>query len=108
MFNPLKFSEMLSQANQMQEEVQRRLAETVVEGSAGAGAVTVTMNGKKELLNMHIEPSAALSLSGGKPDVEMLQDLIVSAVNDAGRRADDVIQSSLQGVLGGLKIPGLT
>ena len=108
MFNPLKFSEMLSQANQMQEEVQRKLAETVVEGSAGAGAVTVTMNGKKQLLKIHIEPSAALSLSGGQPDVEMLQDLVVSAVNDAGRKADEVIQSSLQGVLGGLKIPGLT
>ena len=108
MFNPLKFSEMLSQANQMQEEVQRKLAETVVEGSAGAGAVTVTMNGKKQLLKIHIEPSAALSLSGGKADVEMLQDLVVSAVNDAGRKADEVIQSSLQGVLGGLKIPGLT
>ena len=108
MFNPLKFSEMLSQANQMQEEVQRKLAETVVEGSAGAGAVTVTMNGKKQLLKIHIEPSAALSLSGGQPDVEMLQDLVVSDVNDAGRKADEVIQSSLQGVLGGLKIPGLT
>lgn len=108
MFNPLKLSEMLSQASQMQEEVQRKLAETVVEGSAGAGAVTVTMNGKKQLLKIHIEPSAALSLSGGQPDVEMLEDLVVSAVNDAGRKADEVIQSSLQGVLGGLKIPGLT
>lgn len=108
MFNPLKLSEMLSQANQMQEEVQRRLAETVVEGSAGAGAVSVTMNGKKQILKMHIEPSAALSLSGGKADVEMLEDLVVSAVNDAGRKADEVIQSNLQGVLGGLKIPGLT
>ena len=108
MFNPLKLSEMLSQANQMQEEVQRRLAETVVEGSAGAGAVSVTMNGKKQILKMHIEPSAALSLSGGKADVEMLEDLVVSAVNDAGRKADEVIQSNLQGVLGGLKISGLT
>lgn len=108
MFNPLKFSEMLSQANQLQEEVQRKLAETVVEGSAGAGAISVTMNGKKQLLNVHLEPSAALSLSGGQPDVEMLQDLIVSAVNDAGRKADEVIQASLSGVLGGLKIPGLT
>jgi nucleoid-associated protein EbfC len=108
MFNPLKLSEMLSQANQMQEEVQRKLAETIVEGSAGAGAITVTMNGKKQLLKIHIEPSAALSLSGGQPDVEMLEDLVVSAVNDAGRKADEVIQSSLQGMLGGLKIPGLT
>lgn len=108
MFNPLKFSEMLTQANQMQEEVQRKLTETVVEGSAGGGAVTVTMNGKKQLLKLHIEPSAALSLSGGQPDVEMLEDLVVSAINDAGRKADEILQSSLQGVLGGLKIPGIT
>lgn len=107
MINPLKMAEMLSQANQMQEEVQRKLAQTIVEGSSGGGAVTVSMNGKKELLRIHIDPSAALSLSGGQPDVEMLEDLVVSAVNDAGRRADETIQSSVQGMLGGLKIPGL-
>jgi DNA-binding protein YbaB len=65
------------------------------------------MNGKKELLKLHIEPSAALSLTGGQPDVEMLEDLVVAAVNDAGRKADAAIQSSVQGILGGLKIPGL-
>jgi DNA-binding YbaB/EbfC family protein len=107
MINPLKISEMLSQANQMQEEVQRKLAQTVVEGSAGGGAVTATMNGKKQLLKLHIDASAALSLSGGQPDVEMLEDLVVSAVNDAGNKADEAIQSSMKGMLGGLKIPGL-
>jgi DNA-binding YbaB/EbfC family protein len=108
MINPLKISEMLSQANQMQEEVQRKLEQTVVEGASGGGAVTVTMNGKKQLLKIHIDPSAALSLTGGQPDVEMLEDLIVAAVNDAGHKADDAIQSSLQGMLGGLKLPGLS
>jgi DNA-binding YbaB/EbfC family protein len=107
MINPLKLSEMLSQANQMQEEVQRKLAETIVEGSAGGGAVSATMNGKKQLLKIHIEPSAALSLSSGQPDVEMLEDLVVAAVNDAGRKADEAIQSSVQGLLGGLKLPGI-
>ena len=107
MINPLKISEMLSQANQMQEEVQRKLEQTVVEGSAGGGAVTATMNGKKQLLKIHIEPSAALSLTGGQPDVEMLEDLVVSAVNDAGRKADESIQSNVQNMLGGLKLPGL-
>src|ERR1700734_2306286 len=102
MINPLKLSEMLSQANQMQEEVQRKLAETIVEGSAGGGAVSATMNGKKQLLKIHIESSAALSLSSGQPDVEMLEDLVVAAVNDAGRKADEAIQSSVQGLLGGL------
>ncbi len=108
MINPLKISEVLSQANQMQEEVQRKLEQTVVEGASGGGAVTVTMNGKKQLLKIHIDPSAALSLTGGQPDVEMLEDLVVAAVNDAGHKADDAIQSSLQGMLGGLKLPGLS
>ncbi len=107
MFDPLKLSEALSQANQMQEEVQKKLAQTIVEGTSGGGAVTATMNGKKQLLKIHIEPSAVVSLGGGKPDVEMLEDLVVAAVNDAGRKADDAIQSSVQGMLGGLKLPGL-
>jgi hypothetical protein len=108
MFNPLKLSEALSQANQMQEEVQKKLAQTVVEGTSGGGAVTATMNGKKQLLKIHIEPSAVVSLGSGNADVEMLEDLVVAAVNEAGRKADEAIQSSVQGMLGGLKIPGLT
>src|ERR1700756_3246823 len=107
MFDPLKLSEALSQANQMQEEVQKKLAQTIVEGTSGGGAVTATMNGKKQLLKIHIEPSAVVSLVGGKPDVEMLEALVVAAVTDAGRKADDAIQSSVQGMLGGLKLPGL-
>jgi nucleoid-associated protein EbfC len=108
MFNPLKISEMLSQANQMQEEVQRRLGETVVEGSSGGGAITATMNGKKQLLKIRIDPSAVVGLSSAQPDVEMLEDLVVAAVNDAGHKADEAIKSSVQGMLGGLKIPGLS
>jgi DNA-binding YbaB/EbfC family protein len=107
-FNPLKIQEMLSQAGQMQEEMQRKLAETVVEASSGGGAVTATINGKKELLKLRIDPSAVTSLSGGQADVEMLQDLIVGAINEAGRKADEVIKSSVQGMLGGLKIPGIS
>jgi hypothetical protein len=107
MLNPLKISEMLSQANQMQEEVQRKLGQTVVEGSSGGGAVTATMNGKKQLLKIRIDPAAVIGLSGDKPDVEMLEDLVVSAVNEAGHKADEAIQSSVQGMLGGLKLPGL-
>lgn len=107
MINPLKISEMLSQAGQMQEEVQRKLADTVVEASSGGGAVTATMNGKKELLKLHIDSAAVVSLTGNQADVEMLEDLVVAAVNEAGRKADEAIKSSLQGLLGGLKIPGL-
>jgi len=107
MIDPLKISEMLTQANQMQEQMQRKLSETVVEASAGGGAVTATMNGKKELLKLHIDPSAVTSLTGGQADVEMLEDLIVGAVNEAGRKAEEAMKTSMQGMLGGLKIPGL-
>jgi DNA-binding YbaB/EbfC family protein len=107
MINPLKITEMLSQANQMQEEVQRKLGEAVVEAESGGGAVRATMNGKKQLLRLHIDPSAVVGLSGGSPDVEMLEDLVVAAVNAAGSKADEIIKTSLQGMLGGLKIPGL-
>ncbi len=92
MINPLKISEMLSKAGEMQEEMQRKLSETVVEAASGGGAVTVAMNGKKELLKIRIDPSAVMSLSGSQADVEMLQDLIVGAVNEAGRKADEAIK----------------
>ena len=108
MFNPLKMQEMLSQASQMQEEVQRKLAQTVIEGSSGGGAVTATMNGKKQLLKIRIDPAAVTSLSSNQADVEMLEDLIVAAVNDAGRKAEEALQGQLKGMLGGLNLPGLT
>jgi nucleoid-associated protein EbfC len=108
MINPLKIPEMLSQANHMQEEIQRKLAETVVEGNSGGGAVTATMNGKKELLKLHIDRAAVIGLSGAQPDVEMLEDLVVAAINEAGRKADEAIKSNVQGMLGSLKIPGLS
>jgi hypothetical protein len=91
----------------MQEEVQKKLGQTVVEGTSGGGAVAATMNGKKQLLRIHIDPSAVTGLSGGQPDVEMLEDLVVAAVNEAGRKADEAIQSSVKGMLGGLSLPGL-
>jgi hypothetical protein len=107
MLNPLKISEMLSQANKMQEEIQQKLGQTVVEGASGGGAVTATMNGKKQLLKIRIDPAAVIGLSGDKPDVEMLENLVVAAVNEAGRKADEAMQSSVQGMLGGLNLPGL-
>jgi len=107
MLNPLKIGEMLSQANQMQEEIQRKLAQTVVEGASGGGAVTATMNGKKQLLKLHIDAAAVVGLGGDKPDVEILENLVVSAVNDAGNKSDEAIQSSVKGLLGGLNLPGL-
>ena len=108
MFNPLKMQEMLSQASHMQEEVQRNLAQTILEGSSGGGAVTATMNGKKQLLKIHIDPSAVSSLSGNTADVEMLEDLVVAAVNDAGRKAEEALQGQLKGMLGNLNLPGMS
>ena len=108
MFNPLKMQEMLSQATHMQEEVQRKLASTIIEGTSGGGAVTATINGKKQLLKLRIDPAAVTSLTSGDADREMLEDLIVAAVNDAGRKAEEALQGQLKGMLGGLNLPGLT
>jgi len=103
--NPLKIQEMLGQAKQMQEQMQQKLAQSIVEASSGGGAVTVKMNGKKEVLKVTIDPSAVASLSGANPDVEMLEDLITAAFNEAGRRAEELLKSSMQGMLGGLNLP---
>ena len=103
-----KMKEMLGQAKQMQEQMEKKLAETVVEAASGGGVVTVRMNGKKEVLRVRIEPSA-IGSSGS--DLELLEDLIAAAVNEAGRRADEAMKSSVQGMMGGLglpDIPGLT
>lgn len=105
MFNPLKLQEMLGQAKQMQEQIQQKLAATVVEASSGGGAVTVKMNGKKEVLKVSIDPAAVSSLTGPTPDVEMLEDLVAAAFNEAGRRADEIVKSNVQGLLGGLNLP---
>jgi DNA-binding YbaB/EbfC family protein len=107
MMNPLKMAEMLSQAKQMQEEVQRKLGQTVVEGTSGGGAVTATMNGNKQLLKIRIDPAAVIGLGSDQPDVEMLEDLLVAAVNEAGRKADEAIKSSVPDLLGGLNLPDL-
>ncbi len=105
MLNPLKLQEMLGQAKQMQEQIQQKLAASVVEASSGGGAVTVKMNGKKEVLKVSIDPAAVSSLAGPNPDVEMLEDLVAAAFNEAGRRADELIKSNVQGLLGGLNLP---
>ena len=100
-----KMREMMGQAQQMQEQMEQRLAETVVEASTGGGVVTVRMNGRKELLRLKINP-AAVGSSGA--DLELLEDLITAAINEAGRRADEAMQSSVSGLMGGLDLPGLS
>ena len=105
MMNPLKMQEMLTQAKAMQEQMQQKLAETVVEATSGGGAVTVRMNGQKQIQKLTIDRAAVLSLSGDAADVEMLEDLVMAAVNEAGRRADDAMKSGLSSMLGGLNLP---
>ncbi len=97
--------DMLHQAQEMQDQMQRKLAETVVEASSGGGVVTVRMNGEKKVLSMKIDPSAVAGLGANAADIEMLEDLLVAAFNEAGRRVDEMAQSSLSGMLGGLELP---
>jgi len=99
-----KMKDMLGQAKQMQEQMERKLAETVVEASTGGGVVTVRMNGKKEVLRVTIEPTAMGSAGG---DLELLEDLIAAAFNEAGRRVDDTVKASMSGMMGGLGLPDL-
>jgi DNA-binding YbaB/EbfC family protein len=94
--------DMLKQAQQMQAEMQKKLEETVVEASAGGGMIQVRMNGNKQLLSIEIDPEV---FGGG--DRDMLQDLIVAAVNEASRRVDEAMASQLGNLASGLKLPGL-
>ena len=100
-----KMKDMMGQARQMQEQMERKMAETIVEASSGGGVISVRMNGKKEVLSLKIEPSA-IGSSGS--DLELLEDLIAAAVNEAGRRADDAMKASVAGMMGGLKLPGMS
>ena len=96
---------MIRQAQKMQEEMlktQEELGEKTVEASVGGGVVSVVANGKKELVSVNIKPEAV-----DPDDVEMLQDLIVSAVNEAMRKADEMAANSMSRITGGMNIPGL-
>jgi len=94
--------DLMSKAKSQYESLQRKMQETVVEASSGGGVITVKMDGRKQLLSLRIDPEAVKS-----GDVEMLQDLVLAAVNEAGRRVDAQMQSTVGGMLGGLGIPGL-
>ena len=92
--------EMMKQAQQMQEEMQREMQRVRVTASAGGGVVSVAMNGSKELIDLKIDPEAVKS-----GDVEMLQDLIIAAVNEASRKADEAMKGQLGSKLGGMGLP---
>ena len=93
---------MMKQAQEMQERLKQQMAEMRVEATAGGGMVTVVVNGTKQVHSITIDPDVV-----SRDEVEMLQDLIVAAVNDAGRRVDEQLGQSMSGLMGGLKMPGL-
>jgi DNA-binding YbaB/EbfC family protein len=93
----------MRQAKEMQEELQKRMADLRVEATSGGGMVTVVVNGAKQVQSIRIDPDVV-----SKDDVQMLQDLILAAVNDANRKVDQQLGQSMSGLLGGLKIPGLS
>src|SRR5581483_3659698 len=94
--------ELMSQAKKQYETLQKKMQETIVEGSAGGGTVTVKMDGRKQVLSVKIDPEVVKS-----GDVEMLQDLVAAAINGAGKKVDESMQSAMGGMLGGMGIPGI-
>jgi len=95
---PGNMQAMMQQAQQMQDKLQREIAQIKVEATAGGGMITVTMDGQKNLLKVKIDPEVA-------GDVEMLQDMIVAASNEAVKRVDEEVQNKTRGLLGGMGLP---
>jgi len=103
MKNLQQMQQIMKQVQQIQEQLQKQLDELVVEASAGGGMVTVRMNGQKQLVGVQIEQEVFAS-----KDVEMLQDLVRAAVNEATRKVDEQLASRVGNLAGGLNVPGLT
>ncbi len=98
-------NKMMKQVQKMQADMarmQEELAQKTVEATAGGGAVKATVNGKQEVLAVKISPAAA-----DPADLEMLEDLILAAVNEALRKSQDMVSQEMAKVTGGMKIPGL-
>jgi hypothetical protein len=98
----MNIQQMMKQAQQMQERLQKEVAEIRVEATAGGGMVTVVMTGTKLLQKLTIDREVVSA-----DDVEMLQDLVLAAINDAHRKVDEEIQRRVGGMMGGMRIPGL-
>jgi nucleoid-associated protein EbfC len=97
----MNIKQLMKQAQQMQDQMQRQMSSIRVEGTAGGGMVKAEMNGNKELLAITIDKEAV-----DPEDVDMLQDLVKAAVNEAARKVDEEMQSSMGAMTGGMKIPG--
>jgi DNA-binding YbaB/EbfC family protein len=96
--NPLQ---MMRQAKELQDRLQKEMASLTVEGAAGGGMVSVTVNGHKRIQKLTIDPEAV-----SKDDVTMLQDLVMAAVNDAIRKVDEELQNRVGSMMSGLNLPG--
>jgi len=94
--------DMLMQARQQAEKLQEKMQQITIEASSGGGSVTVRMSGQKQLQSITIDPEVVKS-----GDIEMLQDLVIAAVNEAARKVDEALKSSLGGMLGGMGLPGM-
>lgn len=93
---------LMKQLQETQERIQKEILALEVEASSGGGMVSVVMDGEKRLKSLKIDPEAV-----SKDDVEMLQDLVLAAINEATRRVDDAVKEKIGGLAGGMKIPGL-
>lgn len=101
--NPRQLQQMAQQMQKQMQKIQEELGQTAVEGTAGGGAITVTMNGHRELQAIAISPDVV-----DPEDVEMLQDLLLAAFNDATRKAQELAEQKMGPLTGGMKgIPGL-
>jgi DNA-binding YbaB/EbfC family protein len=99
----VNIQDMMKQAQQMQERLQQEMSALRVEGNAGGGMVTVRINGAKQVESITLDPEVV-----SKDDVGMLQDLIVAAINDAQRKADEEMSRKMGGMLPpGMKLPGM-
>jgi DNA-binding YbaB/EbfC family protein len=100
----MNIKKMMQQAQQMQQKLQEEIAEIIQEASSGGGMVTAEVNGNKELIGLKLEPDVV-----NAEDVEMLQDLIVAAINEAQHKVDEMIKEKLGGMAGslGLNLPGM-
>jgi nucleoid-associated protein EbfC len=101
-FDPRQLQEMMSMAKRQYEELQRKMQETTVEASSGGGSVSVKMNGQKQVLDIKIDPEVVKS-----GDLEMLQDLVMAAVNEALKKVHAEMAEEMSKITGGLNIPGL-
>lgn len=102
--NKTQMQNMLKKARKMQEELQKKqeaLKKQTIDVSVGGGAVALTMNGEKQIISLKIAKDAI-----DPEDPEMLEDLITTAVNEAGKKADEMVQKSMSEVTGGLGLPG--